>query len=63
MSAAAPPPQRRQVRLSILSRGFSELAAYDPVTVSSDALRELDAQTLELPHSRGGRRPSRVHSV
>jgi len=47
MSAAAPPPQRLQVRLSILSRGFSELAAFDPVTVSSDALRELDAQTLK----------------
>ncbi|HYU40992.1 MAG TPA: hypothetical protein VEQ84_02475 [Vicinamibacteria bacterium] len=47
MSAASPPPQRLQVRLSILSRGFSELATFDSVTVSSDALRELDAQTLE----------------
>jgi hypothetical protein len=35
------------VRLAILSREFSELAAYDSVTVWSDALRELDAQTLK----------------
>jgi len=47
MSADAPRPQRLQVRLSILSLGFSELGTFDPAAVSSDALRDLDALTLE----------------
>lgn len=47
MSAASPPPQRLQVRLSVLSRGFAELAKYDSVTETNQALHLLDQQTLE----------------